>query len=128
MATLPVDTPVTIPVLLPTNATPALLLLHVPPATASPTVSVCPTQVTPEPVMAGVEDPTVIGAVEVHPVGPVKVTMVLPADNPVTTPELLIMATPVLGTDHVPPVIVSANVVVPPVQTAVPPLIPGEQG
>ena len=46
-----------------------------------------------------------------------------PADNPVTRPELLIVATPVLPLLHVPPVVASVSVIVEPIHTLPGPLI-----
>ena len=51
MVAVPADVPVTTPVAAPTAATAALLLLHVPPATASVRVAVVPVQTVVAPVM-----------------------------------------------------------------------------
>ena len=47
----------------------------------------------------------------------------MPADIPVTTPALLMVAILVLLLDHVPPAVLSDNVVVEPVQMVVVPLM-----
>ena len=52
----------------------------------------------------------------------------VPADTPVTTPELFIVATAALLLLHVPPVVASLNVVEFPIQTLVVPVIAATVG
>src|SRR4051794_29624715 len=103
MFTVPALTPVTTPVLRFTDATAALLLLHVPPAglplnglTAPAHTFVLPLTV------PGVAFIVAI-TVRAQPLVPVYTMPVLPADWPVTTPEVPTVAIAALLLDHVPP-------------------------
>ena len=68
---VPASTPVTTPLPDPTVATATLLLLHVPPGTASAKLDVKPWQTLIVPVIAEGSGLTITTAVVVHPVGKV---------------------------------------------------------
>lgn len=69
MVTVPAVTPVTMPDAEPTEAIAGLLLLHVPPASGSPSVIVVPAHTGELPVIAEGTELTVIVAVARQPVG-----------------------------------------------------------
>ena len=124
---VPEETPETLPEAS-TVATAMLLLLHVPPVTASVKVDVVPvqTKVRPEIVPASAEVPTVTPAVtiaEPQLVVTVYVIVAEPVATPVTTPVAETVAIEILLLLHVPPLTASARVVVAPVQTDVVPVI-----
>ena len=104
--TVPEETPVTIPVILLTLAIEGLLLAHVPPILGVKVV-VLPTQITGAPnVTIGLgSTQTVSVGKDIQPVFvSVQVNLAVPAVKPVTTPELLTVATAGLLDDHVPPI------------------------
>jgi len=123
MVAEPGATVVTTPELL-MVVTEALLLLHVPPPVASAKVLVAPLQIVFAPVIAATEGSalTVTVAVVVQPLTLYVITVV-PADTPVTTPEELTVAMPMLPLVHVPPAVGLARVVVEPTHTSGVPVI-----
>jgi len=101
-----------------------LLLLHTPPVTASLSVveSFMHTSAVP-PIADGVRL-TVTVVIAAQPVAPSTYEIVAaPAAPPVTVPVAPTVAIPVTLLLHVPPLVASANVVVAPVHTAVPPVM-----
>ena len=124
---MPVPAPLTTPVPVTTEATEALLLLHVPPALASVSVTDEPVQMPLTPLMADGRSLTVTMVVVMQPVGKVYVMIVVPNATPVTTPEpATTVAIVVLSLAHVPPVEASVSDVVAPMQTlAVPVMVAG---
>ena len=116
----PALTPVTVPPL--TVDTDGLLVLHVPPVVDSPNTTVDPAQTVVVPVIAAGVALTVTEAVTDPEPVTVYVMIDVPADTPVTTPELLIVATLVLPLVHVPPAVASASVVVVPEHSVVVPV------
>lgn len=114
--------PVTIPVE-PTVATDGVPLLHVPPAVASFNVVVKPTHTLAVPVIASGVVFTVILYVVKQLVPKVYVIIAVPAVNPVTVPEELMLPMDGALLLHVPPPVVSDKVVVNPVHTVVLPVI-----
>lgn len=127
MVAEPVVTPVTMPVVL-TVAIAVLVLLHVPPLTASASVVVKPTQAVVVPVIAAGAGSglTVTMAVSVA-VPQLLVTeyviMALPAAMPVTVPVALTLAIAALLVVHVPPEVALLSVVVALWQTVCVPVI-----
>jgi hypothetical protein len=122
---LPVTTPVTTP---PeeTVATPALPLLHVPPASVSLKVSVAPWHNAPAPVIADGKGFTVTVAVLEQPVAVcVKLISDVPpvVETPETSPPDVIVAMEGLILVHVPGVEASVSVVVAPLHIPNRPLI-----
>ena len=121
---MPLAIVVTKPVAAPIVATPAALLLHVPPAVASVSVVVLPRHNDKVPLIADTVL-TVTTAVVIQPppapaaeVGVVKVITEVPADMPVTMPVLRpIVATPVALLVQVPAPKASVSVVVLPIHT-----------
>ena len=102
----------------------ALLLVQLPPATVLLSVTVAPAHTLVGPVIAGNRFSTVTVVVEVQPVGSVYDIVALPRLDPVTTPDdEPTLATEVLLLVHVPPVMVSENIVAEPTQTFVAPVI-----
>jgi hypothetical protein len=71
---------------------------------------------------------TVITAVVTQPVGKVYVTTAVPADWPVTTPTVSIVATVVGAIDQVPPAVALLRVIVNPLQTTRAPDMPDGNG
>ena len=71
MVTVPAVTPVTIPVLAPTDAVPVLLLLHVPPVVAELSVVTAPVHTVDAPDIAAGNGLTVTTAITRQPVGSV---------------------------------------------------------
>jgi hypothetical protein len=69
MVAVPAETPVTTPLVAPTDPTPGLALLHVPPGIGSLNVKVAPTQILPPPTIAVGTEFTVTIAVILQPVG-----------------------------------------------------------
>jgi hypothetical protein len=128
--------PVTMPVTTPeefTVAMPVLPLLHVPPVVVSPKEIVPPWHALATPVIDAGTGLTVTAVVLVQPDEEVYVIievagLVLPVKIPVTTPEEFTVAIPVLPLFHVPPVVVSPNVVVAPWHTFVVPVITAGNG
>jgi len=121
---VPFDTPATTPEALPIVATIALLLLHVPPASASDKVVVDPAQTVEEPVMLAGCAFTLITLVTYAPVLFVKVITVVPGDIPVTTPEVMpTVATAVLLLVHDTPGEASVTFMVEPTHTIDGPII-----
>ncbi len=127
---MPAETPVTIPVLAPTVATPVLLLLHVPPLVALASVVVAPTQAAVVPVIeVGVDTET---NVEAKPTPQVFATPYTIATTPLPVP----VTRPVAFTEAIllsvlyqnPPAILLASGVVPPVHIVVVPVIAGTDG
>jgi len=91
---------------------------------ASVSVILEPTHTAGRPLIAAGSGFTVTVEVIKHPVGNVYVIVALPADIPVTVPEIgPIVATPALLLAHVPPDDVLLNVVVAPTQTDAVPVI-----
>jgi hypothetical protein len=122
MVTVPPLIPVTTPVD-DTVAFVALLLLHVPPGVASASDIVLPWHTTDEPVIAAGGVPTVTIAEAAQPLDSVYTTVAVPAPKGLTTPSALIVATVAGAMDHVPPATELPRVVVPPAQTARPPVM-----
>ena len=105
-----------------------VLLLHTPPVAALDKVTVLPSHTALVPVMIPADGLafTVIDWLTASlqsPVVTVYVIVVVPADKPLTTPVLLMVATAGLLLIHTPPVVVLLNASVLPSQTAAPPLI-----
>ena len=101
MVTMPVDTPVAMPVVLPTVAIAVLLLLHVPPDTASVSVVEMPVHVVAGPVIAAGALLMVTSVVAIQFVlAAVYVMVDVPVPTPLTTPVDVIVATDVLLLDH----------------------------
>ena len=124
---VPSDMPVTTPVL-PIVATDVVLLLHTPPNVASVRVVVVPAQIVVVPAMDDTEGkvPTVKVVVAVaEPQAPVTEYEIIeaPSDMAVTAPVLPIVATAGLLLLHVPPLVASVSVVVPPAHSVVMPVI-----
>lgn len=118
---MPRATLVTTP-LVPIVATAVLLLVHVPPVTASVSVVVCPTHNPLSPLIAGaVLMVTVL--VATHPAPATYDITEIPPAMPVTLPELSTVASAVLLLLQVPPVVASASVVVCPAHTVAVPVI-----
>ena len=123
MLVAPAATPVTIPDAL-TVATAVTLLDHVPPAGDELNVEVEPTHSVVEPVMADGAELTLTTVVLVQPDVNRNVIVVVPVLIAVTTPDILpIVATDVLLLIHEVPTMLSNNVVVPPTQRVVTPVI-----
>ena len=123
----PAVTPVTTPDPAPTDATAELLLVHVPPASASLNVIVKYWQTSVVPVTGAVGLTTSAAVTEHNPPPVLYVIVVVPPATAFTTPvDGLIVATAGLELDHVPPGVASVNVVVPAWQTVkVPAIGPG---
>ena len=126
MVAVPAATPVTTPDAV-TVATPVLLLVHVPPAVASVSGVVNPTQTDNVPVIAGGKGLTVtttVGAIQ--PVGNVYVMVAVPAALPVAVVVLLgpsMTETLPLLLAHVPPAVTELRLVVKPWHTVSMPVI-----
>jgi len=131
MIAVPADTAVTAPEVELMVATDALSEDHVPPVPVVLNVVEPLEQIAVVPLIvpafgAAVTVTVLVAVAFVHPPVPttVYVIVVVPADTPVTAPELTsIVATEVLLEDHVPPIPVVLNVVEPFEQIAVVPLI-----
>ncbi len=119
---MPVATPVTIPVVLPTMAFAVLLLDHVPPGVALLSVMVAPGQTDDAPVVAE-SGFMVTVVVVIQPLLIKYVIVAVPADTPVTTPVVPTDATLVLLLLQVPPDVALDSVVVVPAQIEVVPVI-----
>lgn len=121
---VPAETAVTTPAFV-TVATAGSLLTQVPPEVGESMV-VAPTQMLLAPVMLTTGEPFTVTAevtADWHPVVElVKIKVALPAETPVTTPALVTVATAGLLLIQVPPV-VGDNVVVPPIQTLLGPVM-----
>jgi hypothetical protein len=116
MVALPVDTPVTSPLVASTEATAVLLLLHVPPVLALLSVVTTPVQTPVRPVIAG--GLTVMIAVAGQPEETEYEMVTEPDARPVTVPVAEpTMATAGLLLLHVPPEVASDNVTEAPRQT-----------
>jgi hypothetical protein len=111
--TVPAATPVTTPLPV-TVAVAVLLLLHVPPETASLSVVVEPTHVNIVPVIAVAGPETVIVAVLAQPVDSVYAIVVVPSVRPETTPPAEMEPTVLSLLLHVPPLVASESAVVEP--------------
>ena len=124
----PADTPVTRPDAELTKATPVLLLLHTPPLTELVSVVELPAQTVVVPPIDPGAVFTVNAVFVIQPnVGVVYVSKEVPAETPVTTPEVEpTVATPVLPLTHVPPVTEGVSVDVWPEQMLVEPDIAAE--
>ena len=126
---VPASAPPTVPVPTPTTATEISLLDQTPPAVISVSAIVNPAQTFVVPVMAAGSAYTVTIVLARQPVGKVYVTIAVPAETPVTTPELLptdnIVVPEVL---HVPPGDASVSVTVSPAQTCKMPLMADGKG
>lgn len=125
--TVPAATPDTTPVV-PTVATEPLLLLQAPPETELLNVIVLPTQTEVGPVIVpgSVDGLTVtftVALVLPHPFVTVYEIVVVPVATPLTTPELLTVATDGVTLVHAPPDVLLARVTVAPWQTVVLPVI-----
>jgi hypothetical protein len=123
--TLPVDSPVTIPVEEPTIAISVLPLLQVPPTERSLSDVVVPVQILVAPVIKPGSGLTVTVIVVKQPEPIVYVIVSTPADTPLTTPVLK----PTEATDRLPlvqwpPEAVSLSAVVEPTHTDLIPVIP----
>jgi len=103
----PAVTPVTIP-LPDTVATAGLLLDHEPPDVPSSRVVLYPTHTNGAPVIRAGTGLTVSNAVTEEPA--VYVTVTIPAERPLTTPDEPMVATDVLLLDHEPPLVESLSV------------------
>jgi hypothetical protein len=107
-----------------TVATEVLLLLHVPPVVVFDKAVDSPTHTLGVPVMAAGKGLTVTINSTLHPVPSVYVIAAVPADTPVTTPEVLLtVAIAVAPLLHVPPDMELASVVVSPIHTLAEPVI-----
>jgi hypothetical protein len=124
---VPEAIPKTVPVAEPIVAIEVLLLLHVPPVTASVKVDVAPAQtsVVPEIEVIGL---TVITVVAIQFVGAVYVIIAVPPVTPFTVPDVPTVAMPVLLLLHVPPDVMSLKVVDVPAQTIVVPVTDAGNG
>ena len=121
---VPIVPPVRIPVVRPIVATVVVLLVHVPPVTASLNVMVPPMHTPVGPRIDVGEGLTLITVVVQQPVGNLYVIVAVPRDTPVTIPLLIpTVATDVLLLVHVPPAVGSLIDMVAPTQTAVGPVI-----
>ena len=117
MMAVPVDAPVTTPVLAPTPAIPEALLTQTPPVGLPENVMVAPLQTADEPEIVGVVL-TVTTAVAVQaPAGIVYVIVDVPGEIPVTIPVDPIPAIPLLLLLQCPPDVASDNAVVDPAHT-----------
>lgn len=116
--------PVTMPVL-PTVAAAGLLLLQVPHSDVLPNVVVEPAHTLAVPVIDGAAGLTVTKAFTWQPVATVYVIAAVPADTPVTIPDVLpTVATPVLPLTHdTPPPVALLRAVVLPAHTTIEPVI-----
>jgi hypothetical protein len=129
MLAVPAATPVTSPVEASTVATPVASLLHVPPATASLSVLVAPTQKVVVPIIAnGVAGDGLTVIIWFTVLVPQLLVneyciVVPPAATPVTSPVVLTVAVAGVTLDQVPPLVASVNVVVAPTHTVAAPLI-----
>lgn len=125
----PAATPVTVPVTEPTVATATVLLLHTPPVVAELSVVADPAHTLVVPVIAAGIALTVTVVVVLQPDVSVKVIEVVPAETPVTIPELLIVATAgVLLVHDSPPVDASLKPMVVPTHKEVVPVIASGNG
>lgn len=129
IVTVPAETPVTTPEVGLTVAIAVLLLLHVPPTVESKRVIVPPTHTLEEPIITDMvpEPVTVMVLVVKQPVVSIYVIVHVPAETPVTKPDVgLIVAIDVLELLHVPPVVASVSVIVPATATVLtPPIVEG---
>ena len=105
MLVVPADTPVTIPLRLPTLTAPVPVpALHSPPPAVSLNVTLAPAHTVPGPVIVVGERLTVTVVEMLQPTVEVKVILLVPVVTPVTTPVVgVIFATAVLPLSHVPP-------------------------
>lgn len=133
MVAEPTARPVTMPEAGSTVATEVLLLLHVPPATASARVDVPPDeQSVVVPVIVPAEGaPLMVTDIVALLMPQLLLTryeiVTVPADTPLTTPKELTVAIELLLLLHAPPLTASASVVVPPTQAeGVPVIVPAE--
>ena len=127
MVAVPLATPVTTPLSLPTLALP-LLELHTPPPAASLKLVVLPTQTVPAPVIVpalNVVEFTVTVALATQPGLPhsSKVIVAVPPETPITIPDEPTVAILVLLLDHTLSDPASLKVVVAPWHTTVDPVI-----
>jgi len=120
---VPVFTPVTMPVEVPTVAMIGLLLLHVPPVVASVRAVELATHVVAVPAIAVGNGLTVTVFVTLQPAPGVYVITAVPVAIPVTIPVAGPTDAFVLPVLHVPPVTGSLSVVVAPIQTVAVPVI-----
>jgi hypothetical protein len=116
-----------IPLIMPEDepivATTVLLLSHVPPASVLDSAVGVPAQITLGVIAPGTAS-TVSTAKALHPFdGRVYVIVEVPGDTDVTTPFVPIVATEVVLLLHVPPAVVSVNVVPVPIQISNVPFI-----
>lgn len=126
MIEVPAPMPVTIPDEAPTVATAVVPLTHVPPGDALLSVVVDPAQTDSVPVIAGGAGLTVTTVVRTHPGVLVYEIVAVPAATPVSMPVVSPMvAMPGAAEAHVPPVVGSESVLVPPTQTTVVPVMGG---
>ena len=127
---VPAETPVAIPEPDPIVAMLVALLLHVPPLIGLLSVVLPPMHIWVVPVIAGDGGVTVITPVTAQPVPVILyVIVVVPAVTPVTIPvDEPIVAIPVLLLLQVPPVVALLIVTVPPIHTALPPVIAAGNG
>jgi hypothetical protein len=91
---MPLLKPFTMPVALPTVAMLVLALVHRPPLNDEDKVVLLPLQINKVPVMVPPEALTVISVVVVQPVVRVNVISVVPADIPVTSPDVAPIVAP----------------------------------
>jgi hypothetical protein len=120
---VPADTPVTTPPLV-TLATPGLLLTQVPPEVGD-NVVVAPTHMLLTPVMLTTGNALIVtgNVTAEQPLTPcTNVNVTVPAEIPVTTPALVIVAMAGLLLDHIPPV-TGETEEVPPTQILLPPVM-----
>ena len=122
MESVPPETPLTIPEVLPTVAMPVAVLIHTPPGTVSPNVVVLPAHTVSTPVMgaggAGTVFTVNMAHAEVLPQVLVLVYFMVsvPLVSGVTTPPVEMVAIPVLTLDQAPPAVASVSDVVEPKQ------------
>jgi hypothetical protein len=107
----------------PTVATAGFVLIQVPPRLASFSVENCPVQTAALPVIGATRLTTLNAMVELQPVIPVKLMVVVPVVMPVTMPDVPIVATDGLLLLQVPTTVVSVRVTVEPAQTPLGPTI-----
>ncbi len=124
---LPSEIPETSPDAEPTVAIVVLLLLQVPPVTASLNVDEAPVQKSVFPEIADTGF-TVTVEVAIHAVGAVYVIIVVPPVIPVTVPDVPTVATPELLLLHPPPAVASVRFVDSPSQTLAVPVTDAGNG
>ena len=107
---------------------PVLDELHVPPVVPELNVELLPTQSKVTPVIVAGSGFTVTTWMLLQPYAMAYVTIVVPADTPVTTPLLFTVAFSVSLLLHVPPAVLLARVLVDPAHRTAVPVIPAGTG